>query len=268
MDCAMDTQQCLEILQLECATSPEELKKAYEDLVQIWQPDRFEHDPSLKKIAEEKIRKIKLAYHHCLAYFDPDQNQCLKPSTSTFWDNLSIPGKNETFGAHHRNQSSISPTSIDDTRRQQSSEFADFRITKKSQRSHVRRYVWRGIICILLMVSGLSIFFFFEKDNLASKFKIQPSEAIKKMANKLEKNEPIQKNIPPVQQEMKDQIRVLKPVRTQEYYEIYLTDGSSFMTRSCWEEGNMIKFKIYKGSMGVEKHKVTKIVKRRYPKRK
>ena len=234
----MDTQRCLEILQLECVTSPEELKKAYEDLVQIWQPDRFEHDPSLKKIAEEKLQKIKLAYHHCLAYFDPDQ--CLKQSKSASWDNLSIPGKNETFGAHHRNQSGRSDTSIDDTRSQQSSEFASLNITKKPQRAHIRRYVWRSIIC----------------------------EAMKKMATKLEKNEAIQKNIPPVQQEMNEQIKVLKPVRTQQYYEIYLTDGSSFMTKSCWEEGNMIKFKIYKGSMGIEKHKVTKIVKRRYPKRK
>lgn len=262
----MDTQRCLEILQLECVTSPEELKKAYEDLVQIWQPDRFEHDPSLKKIAEEKLQKIKLAYHHCLAYFDPDQ--CLKQSKSASWDNLSIPGKNETFGAHHRNQSGRSDTSIDDTRSQQSSEFASLNITKKPQRAHIRRYVWRSIICVLLMVSGLSIFFLFENDNLASKLKRQPSEAMKKMATKLEKNEAIQKNIPPVQQEMNEQIKVLKPVRTQQYYEIYLTDGSSFMTKSCWEEGNMIKFKIYKGSMGIEKHKVTKIVKRRYPKRK
>jgi len=264
----MDTQQCLKILQLECATSPEDLKKAYEDLVNVWHPDRFQHDPSLKKIAEEKLRKINLAYQHCLAYFDPDQRECFKPSNTAAWNNDSGPGEQEKAGSQNRTPSTKFSPYIDDTRSQQLSEFTDFRITKKSKRSFFRRYVLRSCICALLIVSGLGIYYLRETYNFDLQSKKPPSETIKKMANKLEIDEVVQKNIPPDQHEINDRREALKPVRTQEYYEIYLIDGSSFITKSCWEEDNMIKFKLYNGSMGLEKHKVTKIVKRRYPQRK
>jgi hypothetical protein len=47
----MDTKKCLEILKLECVTSLEALKQAYEELKQNCQPDRFRGYPRLEKKA-------------------------------------------------------------------------------------------------------------------------------------------------------------------------------------------------------------------------
>jgi len=42
--------------------TPEQLKQAYRDLVRIWHPDRFTHDPRLQRKAEAKLKEINEAY--------------------------------------------------------------------------------------------------------------------------------------------------------------------------------------------------------------
>jgi len=42
--------------------TPEQLKQAYRDLVRIWHPDRFTHDPLLQRKAEAKLKEINEAY--------------------------------------------------------------------------------------------------------------------------------------------------------------------------------------------------------------
>ena len=84
---AMDTQRCLEILQLECVSSLDELKQAYRKAVSIWNAKRPHHDPRSEKSTEEKLREIRLAYQHLYVYFDPVQSRRLKASdkNSTFY---------------------------------------------------------------------------------------------------------------------------------------------------------------------------------------
>ena len=54
--------KCYEILGVDPGATPEELKKAYRNLVKNWHPDRFLHNPTLQRKAEEKLREINEAY--------------------------------------------------------------------------------------------------------------------------------------------------------------------------------------------------------------
>ena len=49
-------------LELKSGASLEEVKRAYRDMVKVWHPDRFSHDPRLQKRAQEKLKEINLAY--------------------------------------------------------------------------------------------------------------------------------------------------------------------------------------------------------------
>jgi DnaJ-class molecular chaperone len=49
-------------LDLEPSASPEEVQRAYKDLVQVWHPDRFAHDPRLQRKAQVKLQAINDAY--------------------------------------------------------------------------------------------------------------------------------------------------------------------------------------------------------------
>ena len=57
-----DNSRYYKILGLKTGASEEDLKNAYRDLVQVWHPDRFTHNPSLQKRAEEQLKEINNAY--------------------------------------------------------------------------------------------------------------------------------------------------------------------------------------------------------------
>ena len=50
----MDIKKCFEILELDRGASIAETKQAYKDIVSVWHPDRFSHNPRLKRKAEGK----------------------------------------------------------------------------------------------------------------------------------------------------------------------------------------------------------------------
>lgn len=64
-----DYSKCFQTLGLEANSSPEQVKKAYRDLVQVWHPDRFSHDERLRLIAQEKLKEINGAYELLKAAF-------------------------------------------------------------------------------------------------------------------------------------------------------------------------------------------------------
>ncbi|MBN2125978.1 MAG: J domain-containing protein, partial [Deltaproteobacteria bacterium] len=51
----MDIQRCFHVLEIEADATLQEVRQAYRDLVNIWHPDRFSHNPRLKKRAEAKL---------------------------------------------------------------------------------------------------------------------------------------------------------------------------------------------------------------------
>lgn len=51
-----------ETLGIEPSASPDEIKQAHRDLVQVWHPDRYGNNERLRKKAEEKLKQINAAY--------------------------------------------------------------------------------------------------------------------------------------------------------------------------------------------------------------
>lgn len=58
----MDIRRGLQILELDRAATPEQVRQAYKDMVNVWHPDRFSHNPRLKTKAEGKLKEINEAY--------------------------------------------------------------------------------------------------------------------------------------------------------------------------------------------------------------
>ena len=46
------------ILEIEPTASDEQIKAAHRDLTKVWHPDRFASDPSMRRKAEEKVKRI------------------------------------------------------------------------------------------------------------------------------------------------------------------------------------------------------------------
>lgn len=57
-----DLDRYYEILELRCDATPEQVKQSYRDLVKVWHPDRFIDDARLQQLAQEKLKKINIAY--------------------------------------------------------------------------------------------------------------------------------------------------------------------------------------------------------------
>lgn len=55
-------------LGLEPGATPEQIREAYRDLVKVWHPDRFEHDPRLRQKAEEQLKEINQAFESLRNY--------------------------------------------------------------------------------------------------------------------------------------------------------------------------------------------------------
>ncbi len=61
-----------EILGIDSDASLKEIKDAYRDLIKVWHPDRFSHDPKLRAKASGKLKSINEAYEKILSELDND----------------------------------------------------------------------------------------------------------------------------------------------------------------------------------------------------
>ena len=57
-----------EVLELRPGATREQICQSYRDLVNVWHPDRFEHNQRLKEKASEKLKRINVAYNKLKDY--------------------------------------------------------------------------------------------------------------------------------------------------------------------------------------------------------
>jgi len=78
----MDTLKCYETLNVTADSAPEEIRKAYVGLSQVWQPERYQNAVMRQK-AQEKMQEIQDAYNH-LATFIPELKRIeQRPASAT-----------------------------------------------------------------------------------------------------------------------------------------------------------------------------------------
>jgi len=65
----MNIRKSLELLEIGMNATEDEAKQAYKDLVSVWHPDRFSHNPRLKRKAEEKLKEANLAFETVKDFF-------------------------------------------------------------------------------------------------------------------------------------------------------------------------------------------------------
>ena len=258
----MNLQRCLKILELETIGSLQEAKRAYKDLVRVWHPDRFQSNPRLKQKADQKLREINLAYKYLLKYIESNQTGRLSISNITSSKSTSgidaanyagqsgghRPGRNSRTGVGNKNP---------DTAR-----FADPATKARPRTSSIGRYVLLAFLCVFVAISALVIYFLSNTDKIASKSKGMASEALEKIVDKLEKNKTIPENDPSVKGIIQELDRATLSSEADTKFEIHLDSGSIIMTEVWWEESDMIMYRVDGGSMGIERSRVKKIVKR------
>ena len=262
----MDTRRCLEILELESVTSPDALKRAYRDMVQIWHPDRFHGNSRLEKLAVAKLKEINHAYHHLLAYFDPEQSQRLRTSNAPFHEQSSKKNEQHNSGIHSGKRTGNSSDAKDQAGDKQTEPFSNFTIYAAPKRSVLGKLIALLLLCIFLAIAGLIIYFALNKEELTSKSMGMASEALDTITNELEKKlapkigEGILKNSPPSKPNRQNLSEKIKPTEPRTYFEIHLDGGTIILTESWRQEDDMIIYTQHGGSMGIEKDRVKNIV--------
>ena len=258
----MNIKRCLEILELESVSSPGELKRAYRDLVQIWHPDRFHGNPRLEHNAGKKLKEITLAYKHLLVYFDPSQSKRLRTSSSNLHNNSSRLSPNGRAAIQSEDQAPNSSNRVDARRAAKTGQSPSLRVYPARRVSSARKLVTFGFLCLLLGVAGVIIYFLFDMDITSLKLKGPSPAVLEKIKIGEKKKEVIKNDEPAVQHITKNPGKIPKPPEADTLYEIYLDSGNTILTKSWWKEGDMIMYKKYGGSMGIEKSRVKKIVDR------
>lgn len=77
----MNVKKSYEILRLKPEASVADLKLAYRDMVSVWHPDRFLHNPRLKEKAERQLQEINQAYEIALAHMASEAKDGLSDKT-------------------------------------------------------------------------------------------------------------------------------------------------------------------------------------------
>jgi CheY-like chemotaxis protein len=55
-------EECLKLLGLQQEATPDDYRRAYRDLAEVWHPDRFAHKERLQRLADDHLKEINEAY--------------------------------------------------------------------------------------------------------------------------------------------------------------------------------------------------------------
>ncbi len=106
----MDIQRSLKILEIDRTASIDDVNQAYKDIVSVWHPDRFTHNPRLKRKAEEKIKDVNIAYETLKSFYALKQTQDEEEKGSPFDTDADVGGANEDKTANKEAFNSASTT--------------------------------------------------------------------------------------------------------------------------------------------------------------
>ena len=266
----MNTKKCLEILQLDCVTSAEELTRAYHKMLQICHSDRVHGHPGLEQQAVVRLKEIEFAYTHLMSYFHPGSSR-QQIAAATKLPNSPSKFSDSPYTGYRPGKSTVNFCEItkEDGRRE-SDRIENFKTYSADTKFPVGRLVL--LFLGVLIFGGIGGLIFMAPDwrVKASKPLGSTTEVMENAAHRLtektaapeKKADVVPDDLPPVQPVVSDGIDKPLPAETINYYEIWLKGGTVIITRSYWEVDNMVMYKQYGGKMGVEKSRVDKIVKR------
>lgn len=87
-----ELRECYRIMELEPGASFTDVKRSYRELVKVWHPDRFSHEPALQRKAQEKLKQINLAFELLEKFFadnasnpEPAQEEAKVPLAEEFF---------------------------------------------------------------------------------------------------------------------------------------------------------------------------------------
>jgi DnaJ-class molecular chaperone len=69
----MDIHRCRKILEVDQTASMADIYQAYKDIVNVWHPDRFTHNPRLQRKAEARIKDVNIAYATLKTFYAREQ---------------------------------------------------------------------------------------------------------------------------------------------------------------------------------------------------
>jgi hypothetical protein len=259
----MDLKQCLEVLELDNATSISQVKQAYKELVRVWHPDRFPSNSPIKKRADEKMRAINMAYEQLIVFLSSENPK----------DKLSPQGAktvtDSAAGQPLGKRGLIKKNSHARGNRKTEEAKAPFRPAMSPSAAGRKtpiagKYVFLGLLSLLVAFAALILNYISDIDQ--STFEGRPAMSIlNKLKSDSSKTRTFEKTY--TQKKTKDNtIEIIEekivsssPSKKQ-YNEIHLKSGSIIIAESWWEQNNMIMYKTKHGTMGIEKESVEKIV--------
>ena len=258
----MNLKQCLKILELENPGSFQDAKRAYKDLVRVWHPDRFQSNPRLKQKAEQKLREINLAFKFLRDYME-SKHAGVAPVSQ-------IPPRSSPSGQKTANYAAGSPRLKTDSNNRAmarphiSTPTGGASAGPKilSRTASTGRYVLLAFFLIVVSISALIVYFLSNRDEIASKSRGIASEAMENILDKLGQNGAIQKNDSSAKRLIQDLEKETRAPKSKPNFEIHLDSNSIILTEMWWEEGDMIMYRVDGGTMGIERSRVKKIVKR------
>ncbi|MFC1828155.1 J domain-containing protein [Thermodesulfobacteriota bacterium] len=247
----MDIQKCFDILDLGDDATPEEAHQAYRDMVSIWHPDRYAYNERLRQKAEEKLKEINIAYKQVKSYFELKLTESIQ---------IESPGEQSAEPEHK------TTATADEPKPDKTTPFKPSTITRASS-APKRSYLHTVLILFLVSAIPVSLFIIKLLNDMQQEIK-RPADTFEQTLNQelrgdtatVLKNSPpdlIPGNTPAVPLSKKPKA---SPDNKKTYIQIHLTNESIILTTACWEKDNMIMYKQFGGTMGVEKSRVKRIV--------
>jgi hypothetical protein len=247
----MDIQKCFDILELGRDATPDDARQAYRDLVSIWHPDRYAHNSRLQQKAEEKLKEINVAYRILQSYLElkPTQDPRVFSRAGVQDEPLKRTGSNEKKNGPEETEFFRSDTGI------------------RSSPAPRKNY-WRTLL-ILFLISSIPISFFAIQilGDIRQKIK-RPAGIFEQTIGQVLKGE-IGRTLKNMPTDIKPEgtaavsgkkIPGSTPDEPKKYIQIHLKNESIILTTSCWEKNNMIMYKQFGGTIGVEKTRVKRII--------